>query len=82
MHNEKYEILRNFFIENFETTSNISDRLHTRDIVNIVYDNKLLAYCDHKIAVVFKTMNLGEHRKQCNINRKVQSGYYFLRYKE
>ncbi len=81
MQNEKYEILRKFFIENFETTSNINDRLHTRDIVNIVYDNKLLAYCDHKIAVVFKTMNLGEHRKQCNINRKVQSGYYNIIYK-
>ncbi len=81
MQNEKYEVLRKFISDNFETTTNINDRLHTRDIVNIIYDNKLLSYSDHKIAVVFKAMNLGEHRNRCNINRKVQSGYYFLIYK-
>jgi hypothetical protein len=81
MQNEKYELLRKFFKENFETSTNINDRLHTRDIVNIVYDNKLLSYSDCKIAIVFKEMNLGEHRNRCNINRKVHSGYYFLIYK-
>ena len=81
MQNEKYEVLRKFISDNFETTTNINDRLHTRDIVNIVYDNKLLSYSDCKIAEVFKSMNLGEHRKQCNINKKIQYGYYFLIYK-
>jgi hypothetical protein len=77
---EKYDALRKFILENFETTSNINDRLHTRDIVNKVYDNKLLSYSDGKIAEVFKTMNLGEHRRSCNINKKIHSGYYFLIY--
>ncbi len=77
----KYNALRNFILENFETTTNINDRLHTRDIVNIVYDNKLLSYSDCKIAEVFKSLNIGEHRRSCNINKNIQSGYYYLIYK-
>ncbi len=65
---EKYDELRKFILENFETTTNIHDRLHTRDIINIVYNNKF-KFCDCKIAEVFKSMNIGEHRKQCNINK-------------
>ena len=78
---EKYEELRQFFLKNFERTSNINDRLHTRDIINIAYNNKFL-FSDCKIAEVFKTMDLGEHRKQCNIKRKVQTGYYFVIHKK
>ena len=74
---EKYDALRKFILENFETTSNINDRLHTRDIINIAYNNKFL-FSDCKIAEVFKTMDLGEHRSKCNINKKIQTGYYFL----
>ena len=77
---EKYEELRQFILKNFETTTNIKDRLHTRDIINIAHNNKYL-FSDCKIAEVFKSMNLGEHRKQCNINKKIQYGYYFLIYK-
>ncbi len=81
MKNEnKYEPLRKFFLENFETTTNKNDRLHSRDIINIAYNNKF-SFSDCKIAEVFKSMNLGEHRKQCNINRKIQYGYYYLIYK-
>jgi hypothetical protein len=79
--NNKYDALRKFILENFETTTNINDRLHTRDIINTVYDNKFLSFSDGKIAEVFKSMNLGEHRSRCNIKRKVQTGYYFLIYK-
>jgi hypothetical protein len=53
---EKYEELRQFFLKNFERTSNINDRLHTRDIINIAYNNKYLLI-DCKIAQVFKSMN-------------------------
>ncbi len=74
----KYVALRQFILENFETTTNINDRLHTRDVVNIVYDNKLLSFSDCKIDEVFKSMILGEHRSRCNIKRKVQTGYYYL----
>ena len=49
----KYDPLRKFILENFERTSNKNDRLHTRDIVNIVYDNKLLSFSDRKIAELF-----------------------------
>jgi hypothetical protein len=80
--NNKYDALRQFVLENFETTTNINDRLHTRDIVKIVHDNKLLSYSVCKIAKVFKSMNLGEHRSRCNIKRKVQTGYYFLIHKK
>ena len=76
---EKYEELRQFFKKNFERTSNITDRLHTRDIVNIAYNNKFL-FSDCKIAEVFKTMDLGEHRSKCNINKRIQTGYYYLIY--
>ncbi len=68
------------FIRNFETTTNIQNRLHSRDIVNIAYNNKFLS-SDCKIAEVFKSLNLGEHRNKCNINRKVQSGYCYIIYK-
>ena len=77
---EKYEELRNFILENFETTTNIYDRLHTRDIINIAQDNKFL-FSDCKIAEVFKSMKIGEHRSRCNINKTVQSGYYYVIYK-
>ena len=76
---DKYDALRKFILENFETTSNIHDRLHTRDIINIAYNNKFL-FSDCKIAEVFKTMDLGEHRSKCNINKKIQTGYYYLIY--
>ncbi len=78
--NDKYDELRKFISENFETTTNIHDRLHTRDIINIAYNNKF-KFCDVKIAEVFKSMNIGEHRSRCNINKKVQSGYYNVIYK-
>ncbi len=66
---QKYDALRKFILENFESTSNINDRLNTRDIVNIAYDNKF-TFSDCKIAEVFKSLNLGEHRAKCNINKK------------
>ena len=77
---EKYEELRQFFLKNFETTPNMNDRLHSKDIVNIALDNKFL-FSDCKISEVFKSMNIGEHRSKCIINRKVHSGYYYLIYK-
>ena len=75
----KYDPLRKFILENFETSSNINDRLHTRDIVNIAHNNKFL-FSDCKIAELFKTLNIGEHRRSCNINRNIQTGYYYVVY--
>ncbi len=81
MKNEKkYEALKQFFLENFETTSNIKDRLHTRDILNVAYNNKFL-FSDCRVAEVFKSLKIGEHRKSCNINKNSQSGYYYIIYK-
>jgi len=77
---EKYEELRQFFLKNFETTTNMKDRLHTRDIINIAQHNKFL-FSDVKIAEVFKSTNIGEHRRSCTINYKIQSGYYYVIYK-
>jgi hypothetical protein len=77
---EKYGELRQFILENFETTTNRNDRLHTQDIINIAYNNKF-SFSDCKIAEVFKSLHIGEHRSRCTINIKVQTGYYFLIYK-
>jgi hypothetical protein len=77
---EKYEELKQFFLQNFETTSNINDRLHTQDIYFIVMNDKF-SFSSGKIAEVFKSLNIGEHRRSCNINRKIQSGYYYVIYK-
>ena len=50
----KYDGLRQFILENFETTTNMHDRLHSRDIVNIAYNNnfysvtvKMQKYLNH-----------------------------------
>ena len=74
---DKYEGLKQFISENFSTTTNINDRLHTKDIIDIFNRNKFLL-CDTKMAAIFKSMNLGEHRARCNIKRTVKSEYYFL----
>ena len=75
----KYEELEKFISENFSTTTNMNDRLHTRDILDIFNRNKFL-FSDSRMAEIFKTMNLGEHRRSCTINRAVKSGYYYLKY--
>ena len=76
---DKYKAMKEFILENFSTTTNIHDRLHTQDILNILANNKFL-FSSAKMAQNFKSLNLGEHRKQCNINKKIQSGYYCLKY--
>ena len=78
---EKYEDLKQFFLKNFETTTNIKDRLHTHDIFKIVLDNKKFYFGNNKMAEIFKNLNIGEHRKQCNINKKIKTGYYYVIYK-
>ena len=78
--NKKYDDLRNFILKNFSTTTNMNDRLHTRDIIDILTRNKFL-FSDGKMAEIFKSTNIGEHRRSCNISRKVQSGYYYVMYK-
>ena len=75
----KYEALKQFILENFSTTTNINDRLHTRDITDIFFKNKF-RFSDVKMAEIFKSMHLGEHRRSCTINKEVRSGYYFLVY--
>ena len=77
--NHKYDTLKQFFSENFSSTTNKNDRLHTKDIIDIAYRNKF-SFSDVKIAEVFKSMNIGEHRRGCTINRKIQSGYYYVVY--
>ncbi len=75
----KYEELEKFISENFSTTTNMNDRLHTRYILDIFNRNKFL-FSDSRMAEIFKNMNLGEHRRSCTINRVVKSGYYYLKY--
>ena len=77
---DKYEAMRQFILDNFETTTNINDRLHTKDIIDILANNKFL-FSTCKMAEVFKNTNLGTHRSKCNIKSNIKTGYYFLRYK-
>ncbi len=78
---EKYEDLKQFFLKNFETTANDKDRLHTQDIFKIVMDNNKFYFGNNKMAEIFKNLNIGEHRRNCTINRKVKTGYYYVIYK-
>ena len=77
---EKYEELKKFFLENFETTKNIFDRLHTKNIMNIANRNGFL-FADCKMAQAFKSLDIGEYKKTCNIFGEVKTGYYFIIYK-
>ena len=77
---DKYKKLRQFILENFETTTSKKDRLHTQDILNILSNNKLL-FSTGKTAQVFKSMNIGQHTSDCRINSVSKSGYYYIAYK-
>ncbi len=77
---DKYEGMRRFIMENFETTSNKRDRLHTQDILDILGNNGFL-FSTGRTAQVFKSMNIGEHRNNCVINYKAKAGYIYLKYK-
>ena len=76
---DKYKAMKEFILENFSTTSNINDRLHIQDIFNILSNNKHL-FSSIKMAQVFKSLNIGEHRSRCNICGEIQTGYYFIKY--
>ena len=76
---KKYDELKKFISENFTVTTNMNDRLHTRDVLVIFNRNKFL-FSDSRMAEIFKSMNMGEHRRSCTINREVKSGYYYLKY--
>jgi len=77
---EQYLKIRNFILENFETTNNIKDRLHTEDIINIL-SKKDFSYSIHNMRCIFKDLNIGKHRRDCLINSKNKAGYYYIRYK-
>ena len=77
---DKYQRLREFISENFETTTNKKDRLHTEEIMNILFTKGLL-YSTGKTAQVFKSMKIGEHRSNCRINSMAKAGYYYIAYK-
>ena len=77
---EKYMKIRRFILENFETTRNIKDRLHTQDILDIL-SKKEFQYNNDDMAKIFKSLEIGKHRSSCVINSKNRAGYYFIRYK-
>ena len=71
--------LKEFILKYFITTDNKNDRLHTQDIINILNENKF-CFSNYKTAQIFKSMNVGEHKYFCIINKKRQAGYYYLKY--
>ena len=50
---DEYLKIRDFIVDNFETTSNIKDRLHTQDILNIL-SKKEFQYSNDDMAKSFK----------------------------
>ena len=77
---DKYMKIRAFILENFETTNNIKDRLHTQDILDIL-SKEDFSYSACNMARIFKGLELGKHRNDCIINSKNKAGYYCVRYK-
>jgi hypothetical protein len=78
---DKYEAMRGFIKENFITTDNDKDRLHTETIINILRNNNFI-YDPFVMAKVFKSVNIGKYREFCVINHKRRAGYYNIIYKE
>ena len=74
---KKYDELKKFISENFTVTTNMNDRLHTRDVLVIFNRNKFL-FSDSRMAEIFKSMNMGEHRRSCTINREVNLSFKFI----
>ncbi len=79
---DRYEAMREFILKNFETTNNKWDRLHTEHIIDLLYRKGGFLYSTGKTAHIFKSMNIGEYRSQCSINKKKKAGYIFLKFKE
>ena len=78
---DKYEGIKRFILENFETTENKWDRLHTQDIINIMSSNGF-RYSTARTAQVIKSMGIGEYKpKVCSINGKTKAGYIYLKFK-
>ena len=77
---DKYEAMREFIKENFMTTTDKRDRLHTETIINILNNNKYL-FSTCKMAQVFKSMNIGKHANSITINHKEKAGYYNIIYR-
>jgi hypothetical protein len=78
---DKYEEMREFIKKNFSTTENKKDRLHTEDIIDILYRKGGFLYSTGKTAQTFKSMGIGEYKPNgCCINGKSKAGYYYLRY--
>jgi hypothetical protein len=77
---EKYMKIREFILENFETTNNMKDRLHTQDIIDILSE-KDFSYSTCNMIRIFEDMEIGKHRSKNRINAETKAGYYYKRYK-
>ncbi len=79
---DKFEEMREFISNNFSTTTNKKDRLHTEDIIDILYRKGGFSHSTGKTAQVFKCMGIGEYKPNgCCINGKSKAGYYYILYK-
>jgi hypothetical protein len=74
---DRYDRMREFIKENFETTSNKWDRLHTEDVIDLLYRKGGFLYSTGKTAQVFKSMGIGEHKPKClKISSQAKSNYF------
>ena len=65
---DKFNEMRIFILNNFETTTNKFDRLHTEDIIDLLYRKGGFLYDTSRTAKVFKSMGIGEYKSSCRIH--------------
>ena len=71
--------IENFIMQNFRTTNDNKDRLHTDDITEILKHNN---YKVDKISAgrLVNRMGIGKYNNKCNINNNRKGGYDFIKY--
>jgi hypothetical protein len=71
--------IEDFIIRNFRTTTDKKDRLHTKDIVDILYVN---GYTVNVIECgrLISRMGIGKYNEKCNVDNIRKKGYDCIKY--
>ena len=75
--------MKEFITEHFITTDNKDDRLHTKDIIHILYNSNLnkFSICgNYTLVKILKSLKIGQYKKDCVINSISKSGFWFIKY--
>ena len=81
----KYSAVKEFITNHFITTDNKDDRLHTKDILHILYNSNLnkFSICgNYTLVKNLKSLKIGQYKNKCIINGISKSGFWFIKYVE